>query len=82
MPRAANSLQELAAEIDVSAITLAVAWVALNPAVMAPILSASRSEQLKPSLDAIGFEMDDEIYARLTALTPTPPPATDRSEEA
>lgn len=82
MHRAANSLQELAAEIGVSAITLAIAWVAQNPAVTAPILSASRSEQLKPSLDAIGFEMDDEIYARLTALTPTPPPATDRSEEA
>ncbi|MCU4654706.1 aldo/keto reductase [Roseibacterium sp. SDUM158016] len=81
MHKAANSLQELAAELGVSAITLAIAWVAHNPAVTAPILSASRSDQLKPSLDAVGFELDDETYARLTALTPTPPPATDRSEE-
>lgn len=25
--------------------------------------------------------MDDETYAELSALSPTPPPATDRSEE-
>jgi aryl-alcohol dehydrogenase-like predicted oxidoreductase len=81
MHRAANSLQELAAELGVSAITLAFAWVAHNPAVTAPILSASRSDQLKPSLAAIDFELDDATYACLTALTPTPPPATDRSEK-
>ena len=80
MHEAANALQEFASERGVSAITLAIAWVARNPAVTAPILSASRSDQLTPSLDAIGFELDDETYARLSALTPTPPPATDRSE--
>ena len=52
-----------------------------NPAVTAPILSASRSDPLGPSLNAIDFEMDDETYARRTALTPPPPPATDRSEQ-
>lgn len=82
MHKAAISLQELAAEVGVSAITLAIAWVANNPAVTAPILSASSSHQLQSSLDAIGFELDDETFALLTALTPTPPPATDRSEEA
>jgi len=25
--------------------------------------------------------MTDELYARIAALSPTPPPATDRSEE-
>jgi aryl-alcohol dehydrogenase-like predicted oxidoreductase len=80
MHDAAKALRGLAAELDVSAITLAIAWVARNPAVTAPILSASTADQLQPSLDAIGFDLDDEIYARLTALTPTPPPATDRSE--
>ncbi|KPQ16472.1 MAG: putative oxidoreductase [Rhodobacteraceae bacterium HLUCCO18] len=82
MHKAANSLQELAAELGVSAITLAIAWVAHNPTITAPILSASRSDQMRPSLDAISFELDDETYARLTALSPTPPPATDRSEES
>ena len=81
MHTAASALGELANELGVSAITLAIAWVAHNPAVTAPILSASRSDQLKPSLDAIGFKLDDATYARLTALTPTPAPATDRSED-
>lgn len=80
MHAAAVALGELADEIGVSAITLAIAWVAHNPAVTAPILSASRVDQLAPSLAAIGLRLDDAVYARLTALTPTPPPATDRSE--
>jgi 1-deoxyxylulose-5-phosphate synthase len=81
MHTAASALGELANELGVSAITLAIAWVAHNPAITAPILSASRSDQLKPSLDAIGFKLDDATYDRLTALTPTPAPATDRSED-
>jgi aryl-alcohol dehydrogenase-like predicted oxidoreductase len=80
MHEAARSVAALASELGVSASTLAIAWVARNPAISAPILSASSADQLQPSLDAIGFELDDETYARLTALTPTPPPATDRSE--
>jgi aryl-alcohol dehydrogenase-like predicted oxidoreductase len=73
---------DFAAELGVSPITLAVAWVAKNPAITAPIISASSAAQLQPSLDALTFDMDDALYARITALTPTPAPATDRSEEA
>lgn len=82
MHDAAQALSAIAAELGVSPITLAVAWVARNPDITAPIISASAAAQLQPSVDAIGFDMDDELYARLTALTPTPAPATDRSEEA
>jgi len=82
MHAAAVSLGEVAAELGVSAITLAVAWVARNPGIAAPIISARSAEQLQPSLAALSFEMDDALYDRLCALTPTPPPATDRSEEA
>lgn len=82
MHRAAVSVSDIAAELGVSPITLAVAWVAHNPKVKAPIISASAPGQLQPSLDAMTFDMDDALYARLTALTPTPPPATDRSEES
>lgn len=81
MHAAANALSDVAKEMGISAITLAVAWVAHNPDITAPILSASKSSQLKPSLNAIEYQMDDATYTRLTALTPTPPPATDRSEE-
>ena len=82
MHSAAVSLGDVAQELGVSPITLAVAWVARTPGITAPIISASSAAQLVPSLAALDFEMDDALYARLTALTPTPPPATDRSEEA
>lgn len=82
MHAAARALSDIAADLNVSPITLAVAWVSRNPAITAPIISASAAAQLQPSLDAITFDMDDALYARLTALTPTPPPATDRLEEA
>ena len=81
MHTAANDLFVIAEEIGTSAITLAIAWVARNPVITAPILSASNSSQLKTSLDAITFHMDNALYDRLTALTPTLAPATDRSEE-
>ena len=82
MHKTASELTVIAAELGVSPITLAVAWVARNPDVTAPIISASRASQLRPSLDAMNFDMDDALYERLTALTPTPAPATDRSEES
>ncbi|MFN3147977.1 MAG: aldo/keto reductase [Paracoccaceae bacterium] len=82
MHRAATGLADIAAEIGVPAPTLAVAWAARHPGVTGPILSARDTLQLAPSLDALGFDMDDALYARLTALSPAPPPATDRNEEA
>ncbi|MEM9432637.1 MAG: aldo/keto reductase [Pseudomonadota bacterium] len=82
MHRAAAALPEIAAQHNVQAATLAVAWVAKNPAVTAPIISAKSSEQLVPSLAALGFEMSDTLYEDVTALSETPAPATDRLEEA
>lgn len=82
MHGAARALADLAAEAGTDASTLAVAWAARHPGVTAPIISARSAEQLAPSLAAIDYEMDDDLYARITALSPTPPPATDRLEEA
>ncbi len=82
MHEAAAALARLAEEVGVSPATLAVAWVAHNPGVTAPILSARSAAQLAPSLAAMSFPIDDALYQRISALTPTPPPATDRSEEA
>ena len=81
MNETAIGLSALAAETGVHPATLAVAWVARNAGVWGPIISARSTEQLRPSLDAIGFELDDALFARITALSPTPPPATDRLEE-
>ena len=82
MHSAASALGDVAKELGISPIMLAIAWVAHNPAITAPILSASKSSQLQPSLDAMDYKLDAKLYARLTNLTPTPAPATDRSEEA
>ena len=37
---------------------------------------------LRDHREALDFAMDDALYARLRALAPEPPPATDRLEEA
>jgi len=82
MTQTATDLVALAAETGVSPATLAVAWVARHPGVYGPIISARNAEQLAPSLKAVSYQIDEALYARLSALSPTPPPATDRIEEA
>lgn len=82
MHQAAKALKDIATEEGISPIILAVAWVARHPGVTAPIISARSATQLQPSLDALSHDMDDALYARLSTLAPTPPPATDRLEEA
>ena len=82
MHEAAKHLKTIADELSVAPATLAVAWAARHASNHMPILSARSVDQLTPSLAALDFPMDDALYERLTALTPTPPPATDRIEEA
>ena len=77
----ADRFVALAREIGVHPATLGVAWVAAHPAVTAPIVGARSVEQLLPSLAAAEWAMSEEVYARVAALSPAPPPATDRSEE-
>jgi aryl-alcohol dehydrogenase-like predicted oxidoreductase len=61
--------------------TLAVAWVMSHPAVTAPIIGARSLEQLEPSLAALDVALTPAARAEISALSYTPPPATDRSEE-
>jgi aryl-alcohol dehydrogenase-like predicted oxidoreductase len=77
----AASFVGLAAELGVHPVTLAVAWVADHPAVTAPLIGAGSLEQLEPALVAGSFRLDPELRARVCALSPEPPPATDRNEE-
>jgi aryl-alcohol dehydrogenase-like predicted oxidoreductase len=60
---------------------LAVAWVAGHPAMTAPIIGSRNLEQLNGSLKALEIEMTPELYAEVSALSPEPPPATDRNDE-
>lgn len=82
MHKAAERLTLLADEAGVHPATLAVAWVAAHPASPRPLISARSLEQLHPSLVAADYVLSPEMNAALTALIPSPPPATDRTEEA
>ncbi|WP_439153901.1 aldo/keto reductase [Yoonia sp.] len=82
MHQTAAALSNLAAELGTNPATLAVAWVKSHAAQPAPIISARSVAQLQPSLAAIDFTMTPALYDRITALSPTPAPATDRLEEA
>lgn len=82
MAEAAEGLAALAAELGEHPATLAVAWAAAHPAAPMPLISARTTKQLAPSLAAVSYKMSEALYARIAALSPTPPPATDRLEEA
>ena len=59
----------------------AVAWVAAHPSVTAPIIGATRLQQLQASLDSLKIDMTPALWDEIAALSRTPPPATDRLEE-
>lgn len=78
---AAEGITDIAKRTGYPAAALAVAWVVHHPAVTAPIIGARNTEQLRQSLSATEVNMTPELYSEITALSITPPPATDRSEE-
>jgi aryl-alcohol dehydrogenase-like predicted oxidoreductase len=78
----AEHFTALAAELGVDPVSLAVRWVGTHPAVTAPLIGARHVEQLRPALASVGVAMDEALRTRIAALSPTPPPATDRNEEA
>ena len=77
----AERFAQLAAELGHHPATLAVAWVASHPAVTSVLVGGRDVEQLAPTLAAGAVELDDATRARIAALSPEPPPATDRNEE-
>lgn len=80
MHQSAVDLHRRANDLATDPATLAVAWVAAHPSGPIPIISGRNAEQLKPSLAAMDFTMTPALYDELSALSPAPPPATDRSE--
>jgi aryl-alcohol dehydrogenase-like predicted oxidoreductase len=61
--------QKLVSERGLSPTTVAVAWVLANPAITAPIIGASKPEQLADTLKATELKLDPEFLARLDELT-------------
>jgi aryl-alcohol dehydrogenase-like predicted oxidoreductase len=51
-----------------------------HPAVTAPIIGARNLRQLEDSLAALDVNMTADLRASVSALSATPPPATDRTE--
>jgi len=66
---AVEKLQQVATDLGMPLPTLAVAWVLHNPAVTAPIVGASRPEQLKDTLAAVDVRLDDATLQRLDDIT-------------
>jgi len=64
-----EALRKLADQAGVSLVTLAVAWVLAGEAVTAPIIGASRPEQLDDSLAAAGYALDPDLKRQLDELT-------------
>jgi aryl-alcohol dehydrogenase-like predicted oxidoreductase len=77
----AERVTEYAKEKGIAVPTLAVAWVMTHPAVTAAIIGARNVAQLNDSLAAAEIAMTPEWRKEISALSPEPPPATDRLEE-
>ncbi len=77
----AGAFTQFARERGYEPAALAVAWTAIHPGVTAPIIGARYLDQLEDSLNSLEIAMTPELRAEVSALSPEPPPATDRWEE-
>jgi aryl-alcohol dehydrogenase-like predicted oxidoreductase len=77
----AERFTQLATELGHHPVTLAAAWVMSNPAVTSVLVGGRNAEQLAPAFAAQQLALDPETRAKISALSPEPPPATDRNEE-
>ncbi len=64
-----EALRPLAEEAGMSMVTLAIAWALANDAVTAPIIGASRPEQLADAIEAAEVVLDPELLERVNAAT-------------
>lgn len=81
MFEAAAEFSSLAEDLGYAPAALAVSWVAHHPAVTAPIIGARNLDQLEESLDSLKIDMTEELYEKISEISPAPPIATDRTEE-
>jgi len=64
-----DQLGKLADEAGIPLPTLAVAWTLANPAITAPIVGASRPQQLDATVAALDTPLDADLLATLNELT-------------
>jgi aryl-alcohol dehydrogenase (NADP+) len=64
-----DELHKIASEAGMPLATLAVAWTLAHPAITAPIVGASRPEQLDATIAAVDAPLDADLVARLNQVT-------------
>ncbi len=64
-----DELVKIASEAGIALPTLAVAWTLRHPAITAPIVGASRPEQLDATIAAVDTHLDDDLVERLNEVT-------------
>ncbi len=64
-----SALGKLADQAGVSLVTLSVAWVLANKAITAPIIGASRPDQLDASVAAADYALDPDLKRQMDELT-------------
>ncbi len=64
-----DELVKVASDAGIALPTLAVAWVLEHPAITAPIVGASRPEQLDATLAAVDMQLDADLVSRLNEIT-------------
>lgn len=64
-----DAIRPIAAELGISMVTLANAWVLANPVITSPIVGASRPEQLADAIAAVDLTLDADVKSRLDDVT-------------
>lgn len=64
-----EAIKKLTADAGASLTTIAIAWVMANPAITAPLLGASKPEQLDDSLAAASYKLDPALKQKLDEAT-------------
>jgi aryl-alcohol dehydrogenase-like predicted oxidoreductase len=75
-PRTLEALDEVAAAHDTSLAAVALAWLAAQPTVLAPIASARTTEQLAELLPFTELELSEDELAQLDAASAASPTAS------
>ena len=64
-----DELVKIASDAGIPLPTLAVAWTLRHPAITAPIVGASRPEQLEATIAAVDTTLDQDLVDRLNEIT-------------
>jgi aryl-alcohol dehydrogenase-like predicted oxidoreductase len=67
-----ETLEEIGKAHDKTVAQTALAWMLTNPVITAPIIGANTVEQLRDTLNAVGYRLSDDEMTRLNDLTKWP----------